>query len=405
MLTKQSNHFVHRWSFPSAAFEVFFALFLFAGVYKNTPISSIAPVNLTIVFMGLSGLAAIGLLVRRQLALQRPVLLFVGVFILFAVYALVSLTWSPNGPYAVDKTVKLFTTTAWALAGAVVIASSNERHLERFFDCTVAVAIAAVLVAIVNIPRPSTDLFGANYIVLGRVIGLATLIAAYRLWNRPNSWTESAGWGALLILFLFGLAVNGSRAALLTTILALGGLLILLVLRSKSIPGSPIGYFLGVIATTSLVAGFWIFGLVPRTIRRLMHISIDSGSSVGQRVDYWLDSVVAFRTSPVLGHGWGSWGVVTNNSGAPWPHNIILEVLVELGLVGLLLFGLVIAIPFVVNARRPSKTQALLLGLVLFMLLNALISADINGNRYLFAFLGLLLFARKSSTSTALGEH
>ncbi|MCK4791199.1 MAG: hypothetical protein KAV87_46130, partial [Desulfobacteraceae bacterium] len=108
----------------------------------------------------------------------------------------------------------------------------------------------------------------------------------------------------------------------------------------------------------------------------------------------------------ILGHGTGAYAVDRNGVDIPdWPHNIILELLYEQGLVGVLLLGLFLWLIF----RRWRQAANLsyfcepsiqveashlihLVGLLfLFNLLQAMKSFDINGNRLVFFSAGLVL--------------
>lgn len=86
-----------------------------------------------------------------------------------------------------------------------------------------------------------------------------------------------------------------------------------------------------------------------------------------------------------------------------YPHNIFLEITSELGFLGLfsftfiLLDSIMVAFRNIRNAKSKNDfylTLALLMNLI-FMLINSSVSGDINDNRLLFTFLGLVYAYRR----------
>lgn len=105
------------------------------------------------------------------------------------------------------------------------------------------------------------------------------------------------------------------------------------------------------------------------------------------------------RTLPViidnpLGIGWGDWGRkvdVYRYQNRQYPHNIVLEVFSEAGwLVGVVF---VVVLCWLVNTARKRRTIEArgIYGLLLYALVNALVSGDINGNRLLFLVGGIVV--------------
>lgn len=370
-------------------YTVSFVLFLFAGVYKNTPVSDSIPVNLTLVFMAISGLAALYLVFANVVALQRTGVATTIAFAAFAGYALLSLLWSPGGVYAADKTLNLVTTVAWSLVGCAIIVASDRDRMRQFFHATIVLALIALFVTGINTFLNSGEDYGANYIVLGRVIGFGTIIAVYRFQEAESS-SASLVYAAFALISICGLLIGGSRAALGTTVLVIAAMWLINVAPSRNIRSTlaPATIFAVVAA---IVGGVVIvLGWIPRTLLRITTVSTAPGSSLGKRFGYWTDSIIAFSGRPLFGHGFGSWPIVTGAPEARWPHNILLEILTELGLTGLVLFAMLIAVPLFYKRNHLISAQLLLLSLFTFALLNSFISGDLSANRYLFATVGLL---------------
>jgi O-antigen ligase len=124
------------------------------------------------------------------------------------------------------------------------------------------------------------------------------------------------------------------------------------------------------------------------------------GDSAAVRLDFYTAAVHLWATSPVFGHGIGSWPVLAGyGDQRAYPHNILLEIAVELGLVGLVLFVGLLA--FALRALGPwhlvrqDPIRVLILMLFASMFINALVSGDLSYNRPLFAVLGLMAVAGK----------
>jgi O-antigen ligase len=108
-------------------------------------------------------------------------------------------------------------------------------------------------------------------------------------------------------------------------------------------------------------------------------------------------------TTILIGVGTGGFlsvlGLWDNPLGA-WPHNIFLEILFENGVIGL--FAFVLLTKSVLRRMREllgrrgeiSPEICIGCGLVLFMMINALFSLDLNGNRMLFTSFGLIYAIR-----------
>lgn len=125
------------------------------------------------------------------------------------------------------------------------------------------------------------------------------------------------------------------------------------------------------------------------------------GESAGERLDYYIKAFHLWEEQPLIGYGIGSWPILVDIGDLRhyYPHNIILEVMVELGLVGLFIFLSVV----VLGVRAVGKMKILrddpLLMLLLMLFINAIfnsmVSGDISDNRIVFAMLGILMYGRR----------
>jgi O-antigen ligase len=121
----------------------------------------------------------------------------------------------------------------------------------------------------------------------------------------------------------------------------------------------------------------------------------NGGSSANARLVRYSEAYKMFQDSPFFGKGIGSFPVSFSSIDArDYPHNIFLELLSELGLLGLILFLflLTVSIGRLIKVSKRDSINKMYLGLLagfLFSFLNALVSGDINDNRILFTFIAI----------------
>ncbi len=129
-------------------------------------------------------------------------------------------------------------------------------------------------------------------------------------------------------------------------------------------------------------------GVLSRTLFRLsLLFSDDKGASVGARIGYIEKSIKFISDKYILGYGIGSFTVVTTGvDERGYPHNIILEVWFELGMVGLIVF-----VCFLLSCAFAIK-NASLYGMIIFLylMLNALKSSSLTDLRIMFGVLAVV---------------
>jgi hypothetical protein len=148
-----------------------------------------------------------------------------------------------------------------------------------------------------------------------------------------------------------------------------------------------------------------------RGIRRLLDLAGGPGRSLGLRFGYWEGTVDALHPGMIVfGEGLGSWPVLVH-PGADvqyYPHNMFLEVLFELGVIGVVLLGAVLGYA-AVNLYRDWRahggaSHAILAVLFIYMMANVMVSGDLNENRYLFAIVGTMAYTVGAQPSV-IGEN
>ena len=120
--------------------------------------------------------------------------------------------------------------------------------------------------------------------------------------------------------------------------------------------------------------------------QRLQSALSGNDDSLGERFVYFESAWGAIQSTPLLGVGFGGFGMFHRDVDERcYPHNIILEIWAELGLVGIVIFGGTCL--FAARQIRSNKTYTLLL---VFTLLQLMKSSSFVDSKYLFIFVGLL---------------
>lgn len=385
----------------NAAVALCYVAFVFSGVYKSARYLQWLPIDLTLL-LGVATVGLSGLLVAYgRLELTRSALAICALFGLFAGYAVLSGLWSASVDYYWSKSFRLVGVTGLALGvGAAVIATSARRLRYAGFATAGIGTVTALEILYQFQAVGNTELypFGTNYLITGRAVGIGLLLAiGYLVLSRDDAYL-TAGAVAATVVMGFALLVSGARGP---TVAAIGsiGLLVLVGIRTGRLPNdrpAMVGY--GIAAVVSLV-GLLTVAQQLRGIRRLLALVDGPGRSLGLRFGYWNGTFDALHPGMLLlGEGFGSWPVLVD-PGADvqyYPHNIVLEVLFELGLVGLALLGALLGYAVVALYRdwraHGDSTHVALGILFVYMLTNVMLSGDLNENRFFFAIVGTMAY-------------
>lgn len=383
------------------SFELSFVLFLFAGRFKLDPRFAWVPVDLTLLFFAASVCLGFVALFRRNFLVTNGALTQTGLALLFFVWMLVTLAWSPGGEYAVQKTLTAVVFGTWSLAGAALIIAPDPARVRRlfFWVCAFAawVAIETVLLILRDGAVNFVRTFDSDYLSLGGVLSVAaSVLLAVGIASRLGV-VRSLLVAGLFVGFVLLLFPLGGRGPLVGVAFA-GVFGLLLVLTGRMSGGASRGRSLVVILAilaASIAGGTLLiegdeYALAAERFSLLLEGGL--GESAATRLDYYTATLAFIGEHPVLGVGVGGWPVHMGfGMVRDYPHNLFLETQVELGLPGTLL--LVVLLGYSVrlwSAGRldPLRLAAMLVFLNLFI--GSMFSNDLSDNRVLFFALGLL---------------
>jgi O-antigen ligase len=329
--------------------------------------------------------------------------------LLFSCLLILSLTYTPSFEYGRSKTIS-FIVFNWGLFLLPIALIQNANNVWRLIYVLLIIGAVVCIVSLGSLLKGiiqkdilftyRASFLGVNPISFGGWVGTLNILLICLF---PNIKRISLKVFAILLMLLFSinLVVANSRGPLISFICAL---LIILSVRIKRLQAKTIILFLGIgfllIAT--------IFIVLPQQLTNryleLMGLSntTDAASyfTVNNRLAFWNASWMAFTENInqfLIGKGVGGFSHLFYGLDVRfYPHNIFMEVLCELGIVGFLsivwYFFVVFNGAYQVLKAPITKDMKYLLFAVfmatIFLFFCAQFSGDLNDNRRLWFFCG-----------------
>jgi exopolysaccharide production protein ExoQ len=179
------------------------------------------------------------------------------------------------------------------------------------------------------------------------IAGVYSVIEIMRHW-RKNSWRSMSMWIYILLLMMTVWLLIGSPTSRSTTsmLLFIAGIMIILSLHFMKSKAAYIGRY---IVIGSFILGIIFIGYQAFTARSVVTSAVEASgrdSTLTGRTELWEDVLLIASAHPILGVGYGSFWI--GNTRGLWDkhiwgptqgHNGYIDVYVELGIVGLFIFG------------------------------------------------------------------
>ena len=319
------------------------------------------------------------------------------IFCIFLIFATLSLTWTPEPSSSRYKLIDLVLIPSLLIITPQILLN-EKRDLIKIFRILFFISLAlSCSVSIIYLSQGRIRIFEimgvGGHISLGRAIGVSVPISVY-LYLNESSWEKRIGVGLSVVLLLISLLMIGSRAPFIAALLSSGLLIMITLLISKRIrlyhilALSALLFSIGIVFSSILTKLPGVKELAPI-------LQGDLGNSAEFRLRSYNEALQIWSRSPILGDGLASF----NTQFGTYPHNILFEVLAELGLVGALLLIMFILISFkgiFNNSKNPLNI--ILLSIFSFAFINSLLSSNLPGQRLLFFSIGMIL-------SPSLSDH
>lgn len=386
--------------------EIIYILFLLSGVLKVFLNYFHVSIGLDLTFL----LAIIlVLLIIRTFYLHNYKVRFnrsskYSSLILFGLFILIifSMFYTSSENYVYEKTMRFFT----ILLGFVFPMLIRDFSVYKFYKLFL---IFVIVITAIFLPLflKSYDLYISSYTLvkddiilsmyksylsMGYIIAIALIINTFGRFFPPF-------YRIMIFLFLLSvLIVTGARGPILAFFIVL--LLFVFQKRTtiKKVKSRTILILLisGILSGTFLVNKIDISSLLERSTSRLIALETVKGDEATNVRLEQIKFVIEQMTfeNIFFGYGFGSFGYenIGDDSGYH-PHNILFEILFELGIVGLFLYLLLI---LVMIKNLIFKKEFLLWALFIYLFLNSLKSSSIVDSRIMFGFFIVILLSKKN---------
>jgi O-antigen ligase len=398
--------------------EASFALFLFAGRYKMLPELRGFPVDFTLLFFVATFCLIAWAIVSGRV---EPVRLSLSVLLMifFSELAAASLFWSSLASLNTDKALRFLLLTSTSFFAAHMLAQDRDRR--RRFARMLAWLSCAIL------------LYYAYYrYVLGAAVIAGDELNTGRTPPDANNYLEYGSHACILFIIFLALAAFGSlkqlcaavfgSGAMLYALLTIGGrgplaaallafpLLVLGLLRRPARSLRRLSRLAALLSGLIALAAVGYVTLerldgsgaaLEQQLRTLDRYQSEDTSSMDERLEGREFALRMWLEKPILGWGIGEFRV--KDSYLEYPHNMLLEILAEMGIVGAFLFLAVCAVAVrdclrIVRGRACDWTDAaiallFLTQLALFLTVQGYLADD----RAFFANMGLVVGSRSAA--------
>jgi O-antigen ligase len=368
-------------------------LYVWVGLYKDQSVVASSPVDVTL----LLGLLLIVLCAYRWACgrVKSVPLGLAAPLVAISALLVVSLSWTPSPGYGGEKAVKFVTLTLLATLAPFFLVQ-NERDVRRYFSWTVVLAMVTAVFTIINPPADDGRLtIGSE----GNTIGISHVLCTAALILLVGALTDlivRRGWAVAGAIGLVAVAAAiGSRGPLLSlafALLATGAVWLARVPRKLA----PV-----LVAVVAAAAALPFISLPQDSSQRLARAVRDPVTSfrTDPRYDTFSEAVTLIEHHPLVGVGTGGFQSVGTLAVPPedYPHNMVLEVWAELGLLPLAIL-LASVVTLLAGLWRGAWRHAhdasgrllyVLIGFLLFNLFETLLTGDLNENRAFWGVFGL----------------
>ena len=376
------------------SFEFLYMLFIFAGTFKGgiylQKLNSIF--DLTLALLIISVLLGGFILLKPGKSTIGPISkAYLVFFIIFCCYCLSSYLLSGGGEFAHQKILHFIILGGWVVAAPIVIIRTDKLRINRFIRLTwlyfIVFALSFLITGVSGVEQVG-GLGGANYQALGNLAAMAIVICV-SLFNFQDRLFAKTALLVLSAILFIPLIYSGSRQSILGLLLCLALVFFLEKLERKIIYISlfVVLVLLGVVFISLSSSSLSDNNALELRMQRYLWAvnSDDQGKSINVRYAFWSKAIETWGENPVFGYGFGRFPE-TNDLNSH-PHNQFLEVVAELGTVGLILLLPLHFIVFfaILRSRIMASWQGKILVLItLFYFASAMFSGDLVTQRNLF---------------------
>ncbi len=380
--------------------EFFFTLFLFSGYFKEGFNMSL---DLTAILLVITMILVL-VKVYFSPEFNKNNLIPIYIFLLLYIFLILSLYYSPSPYSSLNKVIKF----TFLTLPSFLIPLISFKGMESLKKVAISIAIISIVFALSVIPAliSNSGTIGfvgsqGQYQSIGRMMGVGCIILIFYFAINKNNKVKLFGLISTLLCMVVLLG-SGSRMPLISlTIVAL-----YFFVTSFKIKNGTLFYRkelkLFSLLLLLMLPMIWFFfqkGYFVTVIYRLSVLFNEKGGGVSAigRTDAFETAINTWKSNPLLGSGVGSFGFIQYGyDKIDYPHNILIELLMEQGLIGFSLF-LILFSYVALKCFGILKTESIhyIVWVLIFLnfFLNSLVSGDINSNRMLFTAMSFVIIA------------
>lgn len=301
-----------------------------------------------------------------QKGLIRPIVINLYAVLLF-VFALISTAFSDLGDFRVGAFMKYLLLIIFFISTSSVVFTPKQLivFFKSYFGLSIALSILIILSFIFGYPHTSSDYYQGRYSIgitglyknpnyLASFYNLAFFVVCYILATVKLKKKKKFFLYLILVMFIISSYFTGTRAALLVELLVIISMPIVMAKKRHLYRIIP------VVVIVSVVFIYYydvIFNLISLFLGER-----DAFQDVG-RTEAWNQAYKHIKGNPIFGCGHNSWYKIHGTGYLEWLHNIFLELLLDQGLIGILLFWGIVSTGF---KKTNAKDRIFLIMLFLF---------------------------------------
>lgn len=396
--------------------ELVIILLVFPGLYLDSnrfgELSTVIGVKLNYILIAIGVIILSIKLYRRKVTVSTEFVYILGTYALFMSLVMISLFWSLGGSYSKFKLLRLITLIPLLLVLTGFISAGSSRRTSRFIHMLYVFSIWVGVEGFWSLIFLETSVYGSlgstNRIPVARLSGLAVLISIMYYFQSKKLYSKMFHVVAGCVCS-YTLLMSGSRAPLLGLMGAMTIFAILMYYQKFGVRISPVYkqkpkfWILSPILPLAIIIPLSTTDIIESvyTLDRLTFIWTGySDGSLSQRVEFYRKSVEFWILNPLLGNGVGSFSTLI---GAPdnrmYPHNIFLELLVEFGVLGFVLFTIILLIGvrglLQGSLRYKDLNYTIIFVVFCYLFANATVTGDILHNKFLLIILAFVGGSKK----------
>jgi O-antigen ligase len=362
-------------------------LFIWSGDLKGAAVFRLFPVDLTL----LAGMSVAGICFWKLATRERNINGLGLTPLVVMVAAVPSIAVSSLDGYSSTKLINFVLLGSLGVFGTMTLVQSTH-EIQAFMQRLAFICFIIVFFALISGPDGAVEnrysAFG-DTIVLGRDAGLLALFCLITaLKTRGFARTF---WVVTMFASIFAMLGSGSKGPALMFLLCAP----LVLKRGAGEKKVSFGQVLAGLAVV-VIAVLLALQFAPASATGRFSVTKQTRSNSLREESYSRGS--RYLIAHPIGVGFGDFGDAIDTFAGykrEYPHNLIIEVGIEQGWVSLgVWIGIVVTALRILWIQRANRIQRLLCGSLAFMVLNTMVSGDLDDNRSILALLALAFISQ-----------